>query len=246
MRNKHTLKDNINTILEFNTRMKQLLFFVVMVVFSFRVSAQNDDTVARSLDGSSRDSFYKVISYGDRIAFGTVEEDARWTIINTKENRIISLYGNQINGYVFDQPGTYEVSFSEIKKQQNECSHPSYPDKMVIKVNPVKMTFDFSKINFSEKIQRGRNCDDIVITVPVTIAAKDNSVAKLNAPGLTIAGIGSNLTAKPLNGSILIQNGVQVLRYQLSGSVDKESYLMFDFFDLNNQVQTYNLPDIVN
>lgn len=241
----YNLMDKMNTILEFKTPMKQFLLFVLMIV-SFDAVAQNNYALTMATDNSGKDQFYKVISFGEKIFFGNVEDAARWTVINTKENRIVSLTGNQINDYIFEKPGSYEISFSEIKKHTDDCNHPKFPEKMLVKVNSVRMSFDFSKINFSEKIQKGRNCENIIVTVPVTITAKDNSSAKLNAPGLTIAGVGTTLTAKPLNQEVMIKEGVQLLKYQLSGIVNKETYLMFDFFDFNNQVQTYNHLEIIN
>ena len=80
----------------------------------------------------------------------------------------------------------------------------------------------------------------------MTIYTKDNSLTKLSAPGLLIAGIGVSMTAKPINENIEIRNGVQLLKYKVSGLVNAESYLMFDFLDFNGQVQTYNLPQIIN
>ena len=241
----YNLMDKMNKILEFKTIMKQLLFFI-MIMVCFDAVAQSDYTLTRASDNSGDDSFYKVISFGEKIHFGNIEDGARWTVVNTKENKMVSLTGNQINDFIFDKPGSYEISFSEIKKQAEGCSHPAFADKMIVKVNSVKMAFDFSKINFSEKIQRGRNCDNIIITVPVNITTKDNSSTRLSAPGLSIAGIGTNLNAKPLNQEIVIKDGIQFLKYQLSGTVNKETYLMFDFFDFNNQVQTYNQLEIIN
>lgn len=241
----YNLMDLMNKILEFKTTMKQLLIFAVMLV-CFNAMAQNNYELISASDYSGKDAVYKTISFGEKVFFGNVEDGARWTVVNTKENMMVSLTGSQINDFVFNKPGSYEISFSEIKKHSEECNHPTFPEKIIVKVSSVKMVFDFSKINFSEKIQRGRNCDNIIITVPVNITTKDNSSTRLSAPGLNIAGIGTTLNAKPLDKELVIKDGVQFLKYQLSGSVNRETYLMFDFFDFNNQVQTYNQLEIIN
>ena len=117
---------------------------------------------------------------------------------------------------------------------------------MTIQVNPIKMTFDFSKISFSGKIQKGSNCDHIYITVPVTVIMKDLQTTKFVVPNVTVAGIGSEIIAKPVTSEVVLKNGTQLLKYQLSGIATKEAYLMFDFVDSNNNIQTYYQPEIVN
>ena len=190
---------------------------------------------------------YKIIAYGEKIAFGTIENAARWTISNAKENIFIHLNGNQINNYLFEKPGIYEVGFSENKSySENECSHPRFDEKMIVQVSPIKMVFDFSKIKFSDKIEVGRNCEDIFITVPVNVVMKEDHPVSFLISEVVVAGVGSQIIAKPVMQEVLLKSGIQFLKYQLSGMATKEAYLMFDFIDFNNQVQTYNYPEIIN
>jgi hypothetical protein len=229
--NNQLINSNFN-VPGMKTILKFFLFFVLITV-SFGAIAQNKQ-------------FYKVISFDEKINFGNVDASAKWTINNSEAKVFTSLDGKQINDYVFRQAGVYEIQFLETKKHSEECNHPMFPDKITVKVNPVKMTFNFSKIQFSEKIERGRNYENLIISVPVTITAMDNSTAKLPAPGLSIAGIGVELAAKPMNDDVEVKNGIQVLKYKVSGMIKSESYLMFDFFDFNDGVQTYNLPQRIN
>jgi len=223
------------------------LFITVLLFQSFGVIAQTNFSPDMEGSSSNEKQFYKVISFGEKIDFGNVENSVRWTITNPKESILVNLNGKKINEYVFEKPGIYDISFFEDKtKSSDECHHPMFKEKMRVKVSSVKMIFDFSKIQFSQKIQRGRNYDDIVITVPVNITFKENSQVKFEAPGLQVSGIGTELIAKPINKEIIVKNGVQLLQYQLSGIVNKETYLMFDFLDLNNEVQTYNHLEIIN
>ncbi len=241
----YNLINRINKFVALESSMKQFLFFVLIMV-CFDAIAQEDYSGSKATDHSNNEQYYKVVSFGDKIDFGNIEDTAKWTIANAKEGIFVTLSGSQINGYTFEKPGFYEIGFSDTKKHNEECSHPAFKEKMTVKVSSVKMVFDFSKINFSEKIQKGRSCDNIIITVPVNITVKDNSSESLEAPGLSIAGIGVELIAKPTNQKIVVKSGVQLLKYQLSGFVNKETYLMFDFSDFNNQVQTYNHLPIIN
>ena len=49
-----------------------------------------------------------------------------------------------------------------------------------------------------------------------------------------------------LQEEIIVKNGTYNLSYKLSGTVNKETYLMFDFVDNNNETQTYYQLEIVN
>ncbi|WP_264538186.1 hypothetical protein [Flavobacterium sp. N1736] len=189
--------------------------------------------------------FYTVISYGEKVDFGNMDTSIMWTITNSQNNINTTLQGNEINKYVFQEPGEYDINFQENKKHDDDCNHAMFPERFRIKVAPVKLVFDFSKIQFSEKIEKGRNYSDLIITVPATITTKDNSITKLPAPGMSVSGIGVAFTAVPLEKEIILNNKIQLLKYKLSGIVDKETYLMFDFYDFNNQVQTYNLSQII-
>lgn len=231
------INSNLLINLKFNgssirTKFKCFLFFV-LITAPFGVTGQSKE-------------FYKVISFDEKINFGNIDASVKWTINNSEAKVFSSLIGKQINDYIFQQSGEYEIKFLETKKHNEECNHPFFPEKIIVKVSPVKMTFDFSKIEFSDKIHKGRNYQDLIISVPVTISTKDNTTPKLSAPGLLIAGVGVSMTAKPINENIEIRNGVQILKYKVSGLVNTESYLMFDFMDFNGQVQTYNLPQIIN
>jgi hypothetical protein len=190
---------------------------------------------------------YKVVSFGEKIFFGNIENTANWTVTSTRGSLVANLIGNQINEFIFEEPGFYEIRFFEsIKKNTDGCNHSLFPEKMGVKVNTVKMIFDFSKIEFSKKIEKGISCDDITVTVPVNIFLKENIQVKCNSPSLVVSGVSAEIKAKPIVPDIILRNGIQFLKYQLSGIVSKETYLMFDFIDFNNQAQTYNLLEIVN
>jgi hypothetical protein len=228
----------------------KLLLFFILIMVSFTAIGQNANSVGKGSGNSEGNHIFKTISFGGKNNFGEVDSSARWTIIYTTDDTVVNLTGNQINDFIFENPGTYEIRFFGNEKHNDdghgeEDNHSRFPEKMMIEVSPVKMTFDFSKIAFSEKIQKGKNCDNIVITVPVKISAKGNKGMKLKSPNLVIAGVGSELIAKPVKQEVVVSNGIQLLKYQLSGTVKNETYLMFDFFDFNNQVKTYNLLESI-
>jgi hypothetical protein len=210
-------------------------------------SADAQTFISTSSHVVQKASFYKTVSFGDQIQFGAVDDDAKWNISNTVDNTVDYIAGNKINEYVFEKPGVYEIQYLENKiHSENECNHAKFNAKMLINVSPVKMTFDFSKIKFSEKIRVGSSCEGIIISVPVNVTIKENLSFKFSPSEFMVAGIGSDIVAKPISSEVNLNNGTHVLQYKLSGTTTKETYLMFDFIDYNNNVQTYNQTEIVN
>jgi hypothetical protein len=228
----------------FNIKYK-ILF---LILIGINAVAQNVDLYQKEI--STDNAIFKTISFGSKNDFGDFKNSENWIITNSEDNTIVNLNGNEINTYIFEKPGVYEIRYIEsVKDKKNdeheEEEHSSMPKKINIKVSPVKMQFDFSKIVFSRKIQKGINCDDIIISVPVEIIIKGSTAVRLKSPGLTIAGLGLDLIAKPVMEEIVISNGVQVLKYQLTGTANEEAYLQFDFFDFDNQVHSYNPIEII-
>lgn len=223
---------------------KNFLFFILTVT-SYASMAQNKINNGNFSDSKNSTEYYRIISFGDKIDFGSIEASVRWNITNTTKGIGVILNGSQINDYIFQQSGEYEIQFSETKKQEEECNHPAFPEKIIIRVNPVKLSFDFSKIEFSQKIRRGIYYENLIVSVPVKSIIQSGVPNQVMAPGLLITGIGVSLLGEPVNERVEIKNGTQVFKYKISGRVDKDTYLMFDFYNLNDEVQSFNLQQII-
>ena len=59
---------------------------------------------------------------------------------------------------------------------------------------------------------------------------------------LSVAGIGAAIVGSSSNDKITLTSGRHKIVYQLNGSASKETYIMFDFFDINSQTQSYYYP----
>lgn len=227
-----------NYLTSFKKEKMLICLLLCCLFYTNRSAAQNNYS-------NSHQQFYKTISFGEKINFGDIDESAAWTITNAKKNIYLTLRGSEINAYAFSEPGEYDITFHETIKHEGECNHAALPENFRIKAESVKMVFDFSKISFSENVVRGKSYSDLIVAVPVKISVKENTAAKLPAPGLSIAGIGVLMKAEPLEKEIILSNTTQLLKYKIKGTADRETYLMFDFYDFNNQAQTYNLPQII-
>lgn len=198
-----------------------------------------------SQSNNQENNFYKTISFGKTIFFGKIESSAKWKVFDPVSKNEKNLSGNEINDFKFENVGIYRVTFFETKKfGPTECAHPKFQDEMFINVTPVEMIFDFSKITFSDKIQKGHTCDGIIISVPLNCKMKGSEVT-FKVPDVLITGVNVDLVAKPINEVIIVKNGTQFINYKLIGIVNSETYLMFDFVDINNGTQTFYQLEIV-
>lgn len=232
------ITENYWKFIYLNVKKQFLCFLVFAFMVSFKAEAQNEFN-------AKTDPYYKVISFDEKVDFGIIDASVTWTITNLKTNRSKTLYGNEINNYQFQEPGDYQINFQENKVHNESCNHSLFPEKFSIKVTPVKIAFDFSKIEFSEKLQKGINYANLILSIPIKITTKENSIKKITAPSLAVSGIGVLLTAKPIENEIILNNQIHLLKYKVSGIIEKDTYLMFDFYDLNNHAQTYNLSQII-
>ena len=218
---------------------KNILLVVFILVQNFLIA----QTIS-SLNNTENKLPIKTISFGQKIDFPYVENSSTWIIKNTTSNSSINLSGTQINDFVFENPGTFEILYSDnLAHLKEDCNHAHFPAKTILEVSPVNMTFDFSKITFSEVIKKQTNYDNVIVTVPVKINTYQNKQQSVSIPNAFVAGIDVNLKLIPASNEIIAKNGIETLNYKLSGIVKNETYLMFDFKDCNNQVQTYNLLD---
>ena len=170
-------------------------------------------------------------------------------VSSPKANFSITLIGNEINNFVFKNPGVYQIQFIDTTLKHSEsCNHSSIKANMKVFVSPIKIEYDFKNIQFSRNISVGTACDDILVTVPAKIMAKEIDIKnlKIKVPDLTIAGVGCEIKAEPIILEMQLRKGVCFFEYRLSGQLKNSAYLMFDFTDSNNQVQSYNPTKIID
>ena len=210
----------------------------------FDIVAQNNSTEGKIDFNTDDEQFYKIISFGEKIDFGKFEDTAVWTVANEKENIIKRLKGNEINDFVFVKPGIYEIRFTENKKHlENGCNHPQFNEKTIIKVSALKMKFDFSSITFSEVIVGGKELHDVKIYADLDFVSSNNENISFRKAKVVVVGIGANIIGNASNETFILTPGKNKITYILNGKASKESYIMLDFYDINNKIQSYYYPN---
>jgi hypothetical protein len=171
-----------------------------------------------------------------------VQEDFDWNIINLEDKALVSKgSGASIFQYIFSNPGNYQVTLEHNAKHiANGCDHGHDPIKVNFSVSPVRMIFDFSKIKFSSKIEKGKSVNGIKVTVPIMVTSVNQQTFRFSPKEVLVTGIGCNITATSMQTEIELKEGENILTYNLKGIANEEAFLMFDFVDANNNVQSYS------
>ena len=228
-------KKSINTI--------RFLFFLLIFLMTPAVQCQDlSKTFIQEDNYTLTQEPFKTISFGEKINFGKIENSIFWTISNMDSNKKSSLIGNEINNFIFETPGTYQITFNENKTiLEGECNHTDFPEVMLIKVSPYKMDFDFSTIQFSTKLEAGAPIENCLVTIDVHLKSFSNDKVAFPNGKFVSSGIGTTINGQLLN-EVILKPGNNKVTYKLSGSATKDTYIMLDFFDINEQVQSYYYP----
>lgn len=186
------------------------------------------------------------IAFGDRIEDfgGEISNQVTWTVFYTNENKqIASGRGTALTRVVYEKPGTYLVEINEnLAYDPNTCNHNHLPEKLIVEVSPLKMEFDFKSVKISRNIIGGQSVSGTALSVEVYFSTYDNSDA-VYAQSFTTAGVGTSVAGKLKNGQATLQQGINILEFQLEGQATRGTYIMIDFIDINGVTQSYSLAN---
>lgn len=185
------------------------------------------------------------ISYGESIYLKKVEETTKFHISSISSE--VNLKGSQINEYKFETPGQYLIKIEQAKSNNEaNCEHPLLPNEIQVNVSRIRMKFDENRIEFSQPIKKGIETTGIILSIPISIETYDNKPVALNYTSVTTAGIGTSITANLSKDYGELSVGEHIISYSLKGMVTENTYLMFDFADANNKVQSVALKSIID
>lgn len=220
-----------------NTYSNFLLIF--FSCFSFASYAQGDLLL-------NTDEQKIILSYGKSLhdLGDEISAQVMWIITDMDKNEVIaSGSGDDLAKYVFKKPGMYQVDINEnIIHDSNSCNHKHFPEKMLVEVSPLKMDFDFKSVKLSRNIIGGQSVNGTILSVDVRFSSYDNSDS-FYTQGFNTAGVRTSVVGKLKNGQKRLQNGINTLEFNLEGQATKNTYIMFDFVDINGNVQSYGFTN---
>lgn len=186
------------------------------------------------------------LAFGSQLTLDKeVGPDVTWTI--SRDGALVqSGSGDALLSYVFAQPGNYVVQINEhIVHDPMECGHTTLPAEIDVTVSSRKMVFDFEHATFSSSIATG-SIAGLTLSVPVQVDSYDGSAFLFEMETVKSAGVGSNLTADPVIEELLLSPGTHTIQYTISGGVDRSTYVMFDFVDVNGVVQPFGITQEIH
>ena len=224
--------------------------FLALLFLNVSYAQQTESiTIGSNEHNHSENEFAKTtgnltISYTEKIPFDdrslTDLQNASWTISNEK-GFVKQGRGVDLANYVFNTPGNYTVDFSisqAFTKIQNSCYHPSLPSKLLLEVKPYRLTFNFDTFKLSNEITAGADVTGSQLSVKAKLESFTGSPLLYNQEMRT-AGIQTTVVGK-VNTELLPGNNT--VTFDLEGTVkNPNTYIVFDFIDAKDDIQSYSL-----
>jgi hypothetical protein len=182
------------------------------------------------------------LAFGDSIS-KELDEHAVWKIFTHDDGDVIATGIGSIEEYQFSIPGKYRLFVpGHTSLLEGTCKHHFETQETIIEVSPFRMKFDFSAITFSSPIIGGTELSNVEIAVPATLEVFEADLPEYNGR-ITSSGIGANLSGQLSEGPTKLKEGLNQLTFKLSGNAKKDTYIMLDFYDVNNFIHCYYFPN---
>lgn len=185
------------------------------------------------------------ISFGESFSY-KLEENIGWRIIDTKNFSLLYSGFGSISNVIFSTPGTYEVEIIDpASSDVTSCRHDLFPHKIVVLVSPNKMIFDFNTIKFNNEVIGGQLQSGNEISIDVYFENYNNDQVFFNNGKIITAGVGVNIDGYLTSDNQPLKKGVNHLVYKINGQATSQTYIMFNFYDVNNNIVSYTYPNII-
>lgn len=209
--------------------MKRHLFsyalFCVMFVFAGYAKTEDQHVVL---------AFGKTFNYD-------FTNNTTWNLSEVTSGGLLKSGKGPIRNLLFETPGVYQLHvLEEVNHDPETCNHPQYPENITITVSPFRLDFDFSTLRFSNEIVGGQSVEGTTLSVDVFFEAIENDSVAYEVASLKSSGVRTSIIGEPLHKQVVLKPGVNTLVYGLSGQAHSNTYIMFDFVDINGQPQVYN------
>lgn len=182
------------------------------------------------------------ISFGEKIVIGKIGEKYNYKI--EYRNTSKTLTHSELNNYVFESPGDYQISPQEIitekyfgQKINSEESIP-IPLTFSVKVDSVRMNLNPLSIKINTPLKQNSSMTGAILTIEVEFTNYFNTPISFNNKQLKLeaAGIGAAVKGELIDPLNTITPGLHLLHYKLSGMFQEKGYIQFDFELFNGKI----------
>ena len=192
---------------------------------------------------------YILISFSEKLNSNIISisdiEEYSWDISNNDSYKINGI-GKQILDVKFEQPGEYDIVLSHTEKTNTKaCNHGSESILYRLKVLDSKYEFLFDEITLSKSIMGDVESKGLILTVPVIYSCYYDKPVDRQGLKMISSGVNTTIIGEVINKDTPLQVGKNLISFNLSGKATANTYIMFDFYNQDNLIQTYYLPNVI-
>jgi hypothetical protein len=223
-----------------------MLTFLILAFVGIVSNAYTQDELVSSEGKNDLLSSYFGEKLPKEIIKGMGKENLIIQISDDKGNVVQTLNTTEFAEYAITNPGQYTVhvhSDHASNISDNQCNHELHDKVIQLSVLPYRLVFDFTAIQFLRNLEGGVDMLNSTLTVPVEFTSSTNEPLKLSGFGLVGAGINNTIVGTLSGNEVTLKPGINLLTFQLSGSVQAGTYVMFDFLDPIGRTNCYYYPN---
>lgn len=177
---------------------------------------------------------------------GMGKENVVIQISDEKGNIVNNLNVIEFKNYPMSNPGKYNIhvhSDHNVNIADNQCNHELHDKDFKVIVLPYRLIFDMSAIQFSRNLIGGADMQNSSLTIPIEFSSASNEAMKLSDFKLIGSGVNNTIVGTLSEKDLILNPGTNLLTFQLSGSVQSGTYVMFDFLDPTGRTNCYYYPN---
>jgi hypothetical protein len=163
-------------------------------------------------------------------------------IRNDQGKSVATLPVETYKDFSFSIPGTYTVELTSehlVASGHEDCNHSDHNRIVMLEVLPYSIQFDFDNMKLSTEIIGGKDMSNETLTIPVIVKTYSNQELKTGTLKLSTAGVNTTLQGNVKDEQLTLNEGVNLVAYQLKGSSSKNTYIMFDFYDMDGRIHSF-------
>lgn len=181
------------------------------------------------------------ISFGEQIEIGKLGEKYNYRLTYLNSSKTLSY--SELNSYIFEKPGIYEVFPQEIitekyfGKRVNSEEVLLLPTKFLVNVDSIRMVFQPQSIRVDKPLKQNISLEGAILSVDCEIKNYFNTPILFENKRLKIAAAGIGAAVKgELNHLHTRMPGIHTLAYRLFGMFHEKAHIQFDFELYNGKI----------
>lgn len=160
---------------------------------------------------------------------------------NNKGEILANLNEASFADFNFSVPGDYSIDLKsdhDLNSEHKDCNHSDHERSVEIHVKPYNLSFLFDQVAFSSELIGGKEMSGTTLSIPLTVKLYKNDVLEVEKFKVITAGINTSLEGET-NGKLTLNAGTNMITFHLQGLATKNTYIMFDFIDMDGRVHSF-------